>query len=257
MREGSIPPELVRHAGSRWRTASMGDIDTLANRIAHIRTWTFAANRPDWLADPEHWQGRRAWRGGQIVRTRCMKRLAERFVDRRTSVLMRRLRGETQCSKPENHEKLAKVVCRGAPRSGQLLGFQFAADAASAGPEAKGRCAPPPQKALAGRDRRGAAAKLGHAPRRAVSCSASGRHAALAGRAGGGGSPAGDEVLRPAPARILSDEQSDRPLARCRAGAARSLAQERIWKKLLGPLFALASAEGTSPASRARASHSS
>src|SRR5579871_5595620 len=31
-----------------------GDIDTLSTRIAHIRTWTFAANRPDWLADPEH-----------------------------------------------------------------------------------------------------------------------------------------------------------------------------------------------------------
>ena len=27
-----------------------GDIDTLATRIAHIRTWTFVANRPDWLS---------------------------------------------------------------------------------------------------------------------------------------------------------------------------------------------------------------
>ena len=35
-----------------------GDIDTLANRIAHIRTWTFVANRANWLADPGHWQGR-------------------------------------------------------------------------------------------------------------------------------------------------------------------------------------------------------
>src|SRR6266478_1368341 len=30
-----------------------GDIDTLSSRIAQIRTWTFVANRPDWLADPE------------------------------------------------------------------------------------------------------------------------------------------------------------------------------------------------------------
>ena len=29
-----------------------GDIDTLANRIAHIRTWTFVSNRPDWLQGP-------------------------------------------------------------------------------------------------------------------------------------------------------------------------------------------------------------
>src|SRR5258707_13831858 len=33
-----------------------GDIDTLSHRIAQIRTWTFVANRLDWLADPEHWQ---------------------------------------------------------------------------------------------------------------------------------------------------------------------------------------------------------
>ena len=30
-----------------------GDIDTLSARISHIRTWTFVANRPDWLADPD------------------------------------------------------------------------------------------------------------------------------------------------------------------------------------------------------------
>jgi ATP-dependent RNA helicase SUPV3L1/SUV3 len=29
-----------------------GDIDTLSGRIAQIRTWTFVANRPDWLAGP-------------------------------------------------------------------------------------------------------------------------------------------------------------------------------------------------------------
>ena len=28
-----------------------GDIDTLSNRLAHIRTWTFVANRPNWLKD--------------------------------------------------------------------------------------------------------------------------------------------------------------------------------------------------------------
>ena len=28
-----------------------GDIDTVSNRISHIRTWTFVANRSDWLED--------------------------------------------------------------------------------------------------------------------------------------------------------------------------------------------------------------
>ena len=64
---------------------------TLSARIAQIRTWTFAANRPDWLADPEHWQA-----VTRAVEDRLSdalhERLIERFVDRRTSVLMRRLR---------------------------------------------------------------------------------------------------------------------------------------------------------------------
>lgn len=68
-----------------------GDIDTLSNRIAHIRTWTFVANRPDWLADPAHWQEKT-----RAVEDRLSdalhERLTQRFVDRRTSVLARRLR---------------------------------------------------------------------------------------------------------------------------------------------------------------------
>ena len=47
-----------------------GDIDTLANRIAHIRTWTFVSNRADWLEDPEHWQDARA-PSRTACRTRC------------------------------------------------------------------------------------------------------------------------------------------------------------------------------------------
>ena len=51
----------------------------------------FVANRPDWLADPDHWQGVTRVVEDKLVRA-LHERLAERFVDRRTSVLMRRLR---------------------------------------------------------------------------------------------------------------------------------------------------------------------
>src|SRR5436305_1838193 len=71
-----------------------GDIDTLSGRIAQIRTWTFAANRPDWLADPEHWQGITREVENKLSDA-LHERLTERFVDRRTSVLMRRLRENT------------------------------------------------------------------------------------------------------------------------------------------------------------------
>src|SRR5213079_2452053 len=93
MRKGTIPTDwFARQVEQADRVD--GDIDTLSNRIAHIRTWTFAANRPDWLADPEHWQG--VTRGVEDRLSDALhERLAERFVDRRTSVLMRRLRENT------------------------------------------------------------------------------------------------------------------------------------------------------------------
>ena len=144
MREGTIPPDwFAGQVAQADRTD--GDIDTLANRIAHIRTWTFAANRPDWLADPEHWQG--ITRGVEDRLSDALhERLAERFVDRRTSVLMRRLRENTMLE--TEITKSGEVVVEGHP-IGRLAGFQFAADSASAGPEGKALRAAA-QKALAG-----------------------------------------------------------------------------------------------------------
>src|SRR5579871_3403702 len=56
LKEGKISDDwFARQVAQADHTE--GDIDTLSTRIAHIRTWTFAANRPDWLGDPDHWQG--------------------------------------------------------------------------------------------------------------------------------------------------------------------------------------------------------
>src|SRR5260370_10678328 len=35
-----------------------GDIDVLSARLARVRTLAYVANRGDWLADPQGWQGR-------------------------------------------------------------------------------------------------------------------------------------------------------------------------------------------------------
>src|SRR5262245_29951256 len=144
MREGTIPTDWFARQVEQADRAE-GDIDTLSNRIAHIRTWTFAANRPDWLADPEHWQG--VTRAVEDKLSDALhKRLTERFVDRRTSVLMRRLREnailETDISKS------GEVVVEG-HAIGRLDGFMFTAAASAAGSEAKA-LAGAAQKALAG-----------------------------------------------------------------------------------------------------------
>src|SRR5947208_12890697 len=52
MREGNIPTDwFARQVAQADQTD--GGIDTISTRIAHVRTWPFAANRPHWLADPE------------------------------------------------------------------------------------------------------------------------------------------------------------------------------------------------------------
>ena len=44
-----------------------GDLDTLSNRLSHIRTWTFVSNRPDWLRDPAALAGEDARHRGHSV----------------------------------------------------------------------------------------------------------------------------------------------------------------------------------------------
>src|SRR5213082_1824221 len=144
MREGTIPTDWFARQVEEADHAE-GDIDTLSNRIAHIRTWTFAANRPDWLGDPEHWQG--VTRAVEDKLSDALHdRLTERFVDRRTSVLMRRLRENAVLT--TEISKTGDVVVEGHV-IGRLDGFMFAPDAAEAGSEAKALQAAA-QKALAG-----------------------------------------------------------------------------------------------------------
>jgi ATP-dependent RNA helicase SUPV3L1/SUV3 len=70
-----------------------GDLDVLHARIAHIRTWTYAANRSDWVDDADHWRQRT-----RAIEDRLSDALhdslTQRFIDRRTSALLRGLRRE-------------------------------------------------------------------------------------------------------------------------------------------------------------------
>lgn len=88
--EGFIPDEWM-HAQIDQHDRIDGDIDTIAQRIAHIRTWTFVANRVDWLQDPAYWQERSREIENNLSDA-LHQGLTKRFVDRRTSLLMKRLR---------------------------------------------------------------------------------------------------------------------------------------------------------------------
>jgi len=230
-RDGAIKTDWFAHQVT-LADRTDGDIDTLSTRIAHIRTWTFAANRPDWLSDPEHWQG-----VTRAVEDRLSdalhERLTERFVDRRTSVLMRRLR-ENSALEP-NFNQTGDVVVEG-HLIGRLEGFVFVADASSGGSEAKA-LQNAAQKALAG-EIAARATRLAEAPDGQFVLAADGTLRWVG--AAVGKLYAGEELLRPR-VRIIADEYL--------SGAPREAVEARLnaWlkshiEKLLGPLSELAAA---------------
>jgi len=210
-----------------------GDIDTLSGRIAQIRTWTFVANRPDWLAEPEHWQGITREVENKLSDA-LHERLTERFVDRRTSVLMRRLRENVVLNTEIG--KTGEVIVEG-HAIGRLDGFTFAPDAAEAGSDAKALQAAAQQVLAREIDSR--AEKLGNAPDDQFVLASDGTMRwtgdAVAKLV------AAEDALHPR-LRIIADERL--------TGAAREKVQARLdlWlkthvEKLLGPLFELSKAE--------------
>ncbi|WIY52516.1 helicase-related protein [Devosia sp. YIM 151766] len=98
-----------------------GDIDTLSNRIKQIRSWTFVANRKNWLEDPGYWREKTRDIEDRLSDA-LHERLTQRFVDRRTSVLLRHLKDKRMVS-PEINER-GEVRLEG-HLIGTLEGFRF------------------------------------------------------------------------------------------------------------------------------------
>ncbi len=206
-----------------------GDIDTLSARIAQTRTWTFAANRPDWLNDPEHWQGETR-RVEDSLSDALHEKLAQRFVDRRTSVLMRRLK--------ENAMLEAEITASGdvlveGHDAGRLQGFRFTLSPEASGPDAKALRAAA-LKALSP-EFETRAARLSEAKDEAIVLASDGAvrwRGEVVGKL-----VAGDSVLKPR-VTALADEHISSP-AREKIDKRLNLWIAAKVEKLLGPLFAL------------------
>jgi len=101
-----------------------GDIDTLMARIAHIRTWTYITHRSDWVDNATAWQERA--RGIEDRLSDALHdRITQRFVDRRSALLIRQRISEG--------EPLASVSDEGEVRVeatyvGRLDGLHFVPD---------------------------------------------------------------------------------------------------------------------------------
>ncbi len=110
-----------------------GNIDAISSRLAHVRTWTFLSHRPQWLENTAYWQER-----ARAIEDRLSDalhdKLTQRFVDRRTSALMRRIKDNAPLLAGVTDD--GEVIVEG-QFVGRLLGFDFIVDPRASGVEAK------------------------------------------------------------------------------------------------------------------------
>ncbi len=159
--DGKVPADWIdRHMRRLDRTD--GDIDTLAGRIAHVRTWTYISHQSDWLDDARHWQERT--RGVEDALSDALHAaLTQRFVDRRTAALYRGL--------DERRDLLAAVTAEGevlveGQCVGRLTGLKYEPDAAA--DQAEGRALRTAANRVLSREIARRAAKLAASERDAV-----------------------------------------------------------------------------------------
>ncbi|MDB4071815.1 helicase-related protein [Amylibacter sp.] len=110
-----------------------GDIDTISKRLAFIRTWTYICQRKGWVQNESYWREET-----RAVEDRLSDALhgalTQRFIDRRTSLLMRRLK--------QKESLVAEVDTKGEVTIegefvGKLNGFRFQMDKDATAEEGK------------------------------------------------------------------------------------------------------------------------
>ena len=110
-----------------------GDIDTLMQRLSGVRVWSYIAARPGWVRDAAGMQDR-ARAVEDKLSDALHEKLTARFVDRRSTLLIRRLEnseGETLLSAVTPR---GEVVVEG-HSVGHVEGFGFLPDPAAVGEE--------------------------------------------------------------------------------------------------------------------------
>lgn len=123
MRDGVLSHDWMARQVARLDNVQ-GDIDTLAGRIASIRIWTYVSHRRGWLEDPAHWAG--ATRAIEDKLSDALHdRLTQRFVDRRTAVLMREMKQRDQLLVSIDDKNEISVEGH---YIGKLEGFSFVPD---------------------------------------------------------------------------------------------------------------------------------
>ena len=122
---GHIPHEWFAAEVTRLDNVA-GDIEALADRLAGVRSWAYIAHRRDWLANPPKWAERTIEVEARLSDA-LHERLTQRFVDRRTAVLVRDIGARGSDALPVTVAADGEVSVGPEP-IGHLTGFDFRVD---------------------------------------------------------------------------------------------------------------------------------
>ncbi len=140
-----LPTDWVANQVERFARTD-GDIDTLTNRISHVRTWTYISHRADWLVDAAHWQARTR-EIEDLLSDALHERLTQRFVDRRTAMLVKKLKEKAELNGAVSRSGDVIVEDQ---HVGRLSGFRFEPDALGGEPEERRALMKAARRALGG-----------------------------------------------------------------------------------------------------------
>ncbi|MFZ2029491.1 MAG: helicase-related protein [Vitreimonas sp.] len=110
-----------------------GDLDQLQQRLAYVRTWTYVASRADWVDDAEDFRAQTRAVEDKLSDA-LHEALTQRFIDRRTSALLKSLKREDTLLAGISEE--GEVTVEG-HFVGRLDGLEFIADPRAAGLEGR------------------------------------------------------------------------------------------------------------------------
>ncbi len=72
-----------------------GNIDSLANRISYVRTWSYVSNKNNWVENADYWIAKTKFIEDQLSE-KLHKELSKSFVDKRISVLSKGLKQDIE-----------------------------------------------------------------------------------------------------------------------------------------------------------------
>ena len=72
-----------------------GNVDSLSNRIANVRTWSYVSNKKDWVENQEYWLEKTKLLEDKLS-DRLHEELTKTFIDKRASILARGLKQDME-----------------------------------------------------------------------------------------------------------------------------------------------------------------